>query len=62
MLREYKAYYKESIALMCLDIEHQTDEDLAIMQANSPDMVRNGCSLMRQYHLNVFKDAEQVDE
>lgn len=52
--REYKAYYKENIALMCLDIEKYTDEDLAIMQANSPDMVRNGCSLMQQFHLNVF--------
>lgn len=62
MQREYKAYYKENIALMCLDVENYTDEDLTIMQANSPDMVRNSCSLMQHFHLNVFKDVEEAEE
>ncbi len=62
MQREYKAYYKENIALMCLDVENYTDEDLTIMQANSIDMVRDSCSLMQHFHLNVFKDVEEAEE
>lgn len=54
MQREYKAAYKEGIVSMCLQIEDYADEDLGVMLADSPDTVRDICSLMEQYNLNVF--------
>lgn len=54
--RESKGMYKENIAFMCTQIDQYTDEELIVMQANDPEIVRNVCALMKKYNLNVFSE------
>ena len=46
--------YDDKLIEIMLNIDNYSDDDLAGFQAQSPQQVREGVEIMKQYHLGVF--------
>lgn len=50
----YRKMYDDKLIEIMLNIDNYSDDDLAGFQAQSPQQVREGVEIMKQYHLGVF--------
>ena len=52
----YRKEYCNNLIQIMFQIDDRSDEELYVFQADSPDLVRNGVSIMKKHCLGVFKE------